>query len=214
MAVLDRPWWHRAARLTLLVLNNLLPWRWATARGEWFGPSPLPPLAATATAIAIGLGATAGAYLANTGGARPGDEAPVATRLRLWLLCVAFTVLANATFMSVQGAYLYYRTNLHSRVWASLALAMALDALARRSRRAAWTAAAVAVLFLAGGIAGGREHRDLLSRRVDAASRRAELARRSHAGAAGAARPGPATAFRHGPWQRRCPTWPATGRAC
>lgn len=154
VALLDRPWWHRLARLTLLVLNNVTPWRWATARGEWFGPSPLPPLAPTLVAMTLGLAATAWAF---RGLARTATEANTPPRLRFAWLFAVFTVLANATYMSVQGAFLYFRTNLHARLWASLALTVALAALSRRSPRHAWAAAGIAASFLAGGIAGGVE---------------------------------------------------------
>ena len=154
VALLDRPWWHRAARLTLLVLNNVAPWRWATARGEWFGPSPLPPLGPTLMAMTIGLVVTAAAF---RGLARVTADAGSPPRLRFAWLFAVFTVLANATYMSVQGAFLYYRTNLHARLWASLALTIALAALSRRGTRQAWAATGIAACFIAGGIAGGVE---------------------------------------------------------
>lgn len=154
VALLDRPWWHRVARLTLLVLNNVAPWRWATARGEWFGPSPPPPLVPTLAAMIIGLAATAGAFRSL---ARASVGAGTLPHLRFAWLFAVFTVLANATYMSVQGAFLYYRTNLHARLWASLALTITLAVLSRRSRRHAWAAAGVSACFLAGGIAGGVE---------------------------------------------------------
>lgn len=155
VAVLDRPWWHRSARLALLVLNNVTPWRWATARGEWFGPSPLPPLVPTLVAITVGL-AVVWMTFRSLARLAPPDARP---RLRLefgWIFG-ALAVLANAPYASVQGAYLYYRTNLHSRLWASLAIAVALAALSQRGRRQAWAAAGIAAAFLAGGIAGGQE---------------------------------------------------------
>lgn len=154
VALLDRPWWHRAARLALLVLNNVAPWRWATARGEWFGPSPLPPLVPTLAAMALGLAVTASAF---RGLARISPEPDAPPRLRFAWLFAIFTVLTNATYMSVQGAFLYYRTNLHARLWASLALTVALAAVSRRGTRQAWAAAGIAACFIAGGIAGGVE---------------------------------------------------------
>lgn len=154
VALLDRPWWHRAARLTLLVLNNVAPWRWATARGEWFGPSPLPPLVPTLLAMTIGVSVTAWAFRTL---ARQAADAGAPPRLRVAWLFAVFTVLANATYMSVQGAFLYYRTNLHARLWASLALTVALAALSRRGGRQAWAAAGIAACFVGGGIAGGVE---------------------------------------------------------
>lgn len=158
-AVLDRPWWHRVGRLALLVAHNVMPWRWALARGEWFGPTPWPPLRPTLIAIVIGLPVTAWTFRRlrrhdaadDTGApARPADW-------RVGVGCAAFAVLANATYMSVQLAFLYYRTHVHSRVWASLAITLGLALLARRGGRATWAAAAIAVLFLAFGIAGGQE---------------------------------------------------------
>jgi hypothetical protein len=154
VALLDRPWWHRAARLTLLVLNNVAPWRWATARGEWFGPSPLPPLVPTLGAMTIGVVVTAWAFRTLARQTAPSDTPP---RLGFAWLFAVFTVLANATYMSVQGAFLYYRTNLHARLWASLALTVGLATLSRRGPRHAWAAAGIAACFIAGGIAGGVE---------------------------------------------------------
>jgi len=154
VALLDRPWWHRLARLTLLVLNNVAPWRWATARGEWFGPSPMPPLVPTLGAMTVGVAVTAWAFRQLARVSTPSVTPP---RLRVAWLFAVFTVLANATYMSVQGAYLYYRTNLHARLWASLALTVALAALSRRGAREARMAAAIAACFIAGGIAGGVE---------------------------------------------------------
>jgi hypothetical protein len=157
IAVLDRPWWHRLARLVLLVAHNVMPWRWGLARGEWFGPTPLPPPGPTLTAIAIGLATAALTFRALR---RDDPEEAGVTRApdwRLGVVCAAFAVLANATYMSVQLAFLYYRTHVHARVWASLALTIALALLARRGGRSAWAAAAIATLFLTFGIAGGQE---------------------------------------------------------
>ncbi len=157
IAVLDRPWWHRVARLVLLVTHNVMPWRWALARGEWFGPTPLPPLWPTLTAMAIGLATTAWTFRGlrryDAGEARP----EAAVDWRLGVVCAAFAVLANATYMSVQLAFLYYRTHVHARVWASLAITIGLALLARRGGRSTWAAVAIATLFLAFGIAGGQE---------------------------------------------------------
>ena len=155
VALLDRPWWHRAARLTLLVLNNVAPWRWSTARGEWFGPTPLPPLGPTLVAMTCGVGATALAFRTLARAASACE--PRRVRWGVAAVFAGFAVLANATYMSVQGAYLYYRTNLHSRLWTSLALAVALAALSRRGPRQARAAAGIAAIFVAGGIAGGVE---------------------------------------------------------
>lgn len=175
VAMVDRPWWHHVARLGLLVLHNLAPWRWALARGEWFGPSPWPPLAHTAIAVAIGLATTVGAFRwLRRAPAGPRDDDP----WRGLTMAIAFaicTVLANATYMSVQLAFLYYRTHVHARVWWAMALALGLAWLARQGSGRARVAVAIAALYVGFGIAGGVERqvffRDAWTRhRVELAS--------------------------------------------
>lgn len=157
VAMIDRPWWHHVARLGLLVLHNLMPWRWALARGEWFGPSPWPPLAHTAVAVALGLATTAVVFRAlRRAAAGPRDDDP----WRGLAMAGAFatcTVLANATYMSVQLAFLYYRTHLHARVWWAMGLTLGLAWLSRAGAARARAAVAVATMYLAFGIAGGVE---------------------------------------------------------
>ncbi|MFN7976667.1 MAG: hypothetical protein U0P30_00935 [Vicinamibacterales bacterium] len=174
-AVLDRPWWHRLARLALLVLHNVTPWRWAWARGEWFGPMPWPPLGHTIVAVATGLATTAVVFRWLRGqpaGSHDDDPWRGMTMASVFATC---TVLANATYMSVHLAFLYYRTHVHARVWWSMALALGLAWLARQGVRQARVAVAIAVLFLGTGIAGGVERqvffRDAWTRhRVELAS--------------------------------------------
>lgn len=175
VAMVDRPWWHHLARLGLLVLHNLAPWRWALARGEWFGPSPWPPATHTAIAVAIGLATTVAVFgwlRRAPAAARDDDPWRVLTMAGAFATC---TVLANATYMSVQLAFLYYRTHVHARVWWAMALALGLAWLARRGARHARVAVAVAAIYLAFGIAGGVERqgffRDAWTRhRVELAS--------------------------------------------
>lgn len=157
VAILDTPWWHRAARLTLLVLQNVTPWRWASARPDWFGPLPIDWWPQALVAIAIGLATTAAVawWLHTTDREAGSAAAPSAARLALAF--AASAVVVNATYMAVHLAHLYYRTQLHSRIWVSLALATGLSVLSRRGPRHVRLAAAFAGVFVAGGIAGGQE---------------------------------------------------------
>lgn len=175
VAVLDRPWWHRLARLALLVAHNALPWRWALARGEWFGPTPWPPPGPTAVAVTVGL-ATVGLafHRLRRVPAGPRDDDPWRGLAMAGVFAIC-TVLANATYMSVQLAFLYYRTHVHARLWWSMALALGLAWLARQGARQARAAVVIATLFLGFGIAGGVERqvyfRDAWTRhRVELAS--------------------------------------------
>ncbi len=157
VAILDTPWWHRTARLVLLVLQNVTPWRWASARPDWFGhletawwPAAILPMVAGLASVS-----TVATWLRGQGR----DERVASGRSPVWLALAfaASAVVVNATYMAVHLAHMYYRTQLHSRLWASLALATGLYALSRRGPREARVAVGVVALFIAGGIAGGQE---------------------------------------------------------
>jgi hypothetical protein len=146
------------ARVTDLLAWNVTPWRWAMDRPQWFPPrgSVVPP--SVRWTIALGAGALAAWALFRRarwreGAGLSGEWAALAS--------VALMVAANAPFVGVQYAELYYRTHLLSRVFASMALAWLTAVAWSRARGAARVALAAAVAaWLSLGVSGALERQD------------------------------------------------------
>lgn len=152
---LDRAW-----NTFALFANNFLPWQWVFDRPVWgdVPPSVIPAWVYAAAALA----GTFAFVLAARGAEAPGDGLPAGgTRREMAVLGVALlmVVATNAAFAGVQFAEVFYRTNVVSRIPASLAVTLAASLLARRLRRPV-LALAVPAVFVALGIAGGVERQD------------------------------------------------------
>jgi hypothetical protein len=152
---LDRAW-----NTFALVANNFLPWQWVFDRPAWFDvpPAVIPGWIFAAAALAGTLACVREARAAET----PGDGLPAGdTRREMAVLGVALlmVVATNAVFAGAQFAEAFYRTNIVSRIPASLAVALGASLLARRFRRPV-LALAVPAVFVALGIAGGIERQD------------------------------------------------------
>lgn len=152
-------WPERAWRGWDLVRLNVTPWSWAYARTPWFATPPGAairpwlPAATGLAALAAGIAVLRRMPLAETrDDARPRNAA-------IALVCTLCLVLANATLMAVHLSEFAYRTQVFSRVWTSLVLAVGIDAATRRGPRrvAVVAASAVTAAFVAFGLIGGQE---------------------------------------------------------
>jgi hypothetical protein len=150
--------WRLAAALTA---HDFMPWRWAFRRPTWI--EHLPPLVPVwVYALAALAGAAAFVAAASAAGAASGAAAPDAERLRGWRVAAVLVLMIAAThlaFSGVQQAEFRCRTHFVTRLLASLLLALATEAAARRLR-APRLALALPVFFVGLGVAGGVERQD------------------------------------------------------
>jgi hypothetical protein len=166
-AIVPSSWTDRILRLADLFAYNFQPWVWAFARPQWY--APVHPHSSWFDGLLLAVVGAAVAAVAFVR-LRRGDQALVSQPragwpARAWLVAVfiAFTALANATFMAVHLAEFHYRTQLLSRVWASLALAAAVTIALDRGRVARFVAVGVGMAFIVLGILGGRERQAYFS---------------------------------------------------
>jgi hypothetical protein len=152
----------RQGRLAIaLTAHDFMPWRWAWRRPVWIEhlPALLPAwvyavaaLAGTAAFVASALAAPEAAE-----GEEPGDAG---RRVRRSAAVLALMVVAtHAAFSGVQLAEVRFRTHLVTRLLASILVALAARAAARRLRFPR-LAPALPALFVGLGVAGGLERQD------------------------------------------------------
>jgi hypothetical protein len=72
----------------------------------------------------------------------------------------AAAAASHAAFVGVQFWEAHYRTQIYSRIWCSMLLALVLAFVARRWPRARWFAATIAAAFVGFGVAGGLERQE------------------------------------------------------
>jgi hypothetical protein len=115
---------------------------------------------ARATAATPGLGSRTAAEPAPKAPPTPRLE-PAGRVLLLTALLALMALAANAAYASLPFADIHYRTQLASRIWASLALGALAGWAAVRWPRARGAVLAVPVLFVGLGTWGGLERQDL-----------------------------------------------------
>jgi hypothetical protein len=157
--------------------TDFLPWQWVFSRPTWFETLPrLLPASLLAGTAAAGVAALFILVGISPGRIRESDERRL---VRAGATCLLVVLAQHAAYAGAQLADRRFRTQLVSRVFASLLVAIAASLLARRLRRPA-AALALPAAFVGFGIAGGLERHDFfLSRwrreRVELASLLAEV---------------------------------------
>jgi hypothetical protein len=148
---------EHALRAGILLLNNVLPWQWALDRPA-FGARPLRvvPVAlwVLAALACLALFAVRARRLAAAPAPGPASRRALASLAVL----VSMGVASNVAFATVHFSDIFYRTHLLSRVFASVAIGAAIDALMRRRR--ALLGWALAAAFVGFGAAGALERQD------------------------------------------------------
>ncbi len=149
---------ERAGSAASLFAYNFTPWVWAFGRPQWFA-APAPALPTWLGPAFAALGGTWFAVLAwREARCTP---APARRPHLLWssIGCLLMALAACAPFASVHFSEVFFRTHLHSRVWASLALAGLVEAGMTHARSAGrrLLALAVPVAFTVLGVFGGVE---------------------------------------------------------
>jgi hypothetical protein len=144
-----------------LTAHDFMPWRWAWRRPVWIEhlPALLPPWAYVLAALA-GAAAFVAAIATTRAAARIAE--PENAERRVWRSAAALAVMVVAThaaYSGVQLAEVRCRTHLVTRLFASMLVALATEAAARRLR-APRLALALPVLFVGLGVAGGIERQD------------------------------------------------------
>jgi hypothetical protein len=145
------------ARTVALWLENFSPWRWPFARQAW---SLRPPALISAGWMAAGALIAAVLFLIRARTKTDGAAADGTNNLRLAALFATMAFAANAVYAAVWFSEIGYRSQILSRVWASLAIGIAAGWLVERwprSRALSW-AAVTAFVFL--GTWGGIERQD------------------------------------------------------
>ncbi len=160
-AIVAGSWLERVQRGLELVVLNFTPWEWAFARRSWFASPPsVIGLPVRLTLALVGVAVTAWTLLRATRG-MPLESSSAAPRLRRAVILVGFVVCANAPYAAVHLSEFRYRTELMSRVWASLAVAVVFAFL--QSRSSVWSrraGVALVLVFVGLGILGGLERQD------------------------------------------------------
>ena len=156
--------WERVHRVAAAFLHNFAPWSWGRSRRNWFPPLPavLPGWVRLWGPIAGSLAFLAGDRVARAGERADTGEREIGSRNFAFLGgFLAMALSCNATHGILQFSQFFYRTQILSRVWSSLAIALAADMLFR-SRAAAPRRAAVLLplLFVGLGIDGGLDRQD------------------------------------------------------
>ena len=153
---------ERLDRILSLWGENFAPWRWAFARPVWY---PRPPAAIPLWAMGLGAAVAAAGFAWRARKARhpEGPEAPepAARTLGLAAIFAAMALVANAAYAGLQMAEMHYRTQILSRTWASLALAVLAGWAVERWPRARAALLIVPALFVGFGVWGGLERQDL-----------------------------------------------------
>jgi hypothetical protein len=153
---------ERARNALAIVVHNFSPWRWVWGRPVWYDspPSLIPPWLYAGAALAGTFLFVLTAFRADaaSGDTEPADERGRA--VRVGAVALLFLVATNGAFAGVHTSHVFYRTHMISRVFASLALALATEELARRVPRAPRLALLLPAVFVGLGIAGGVERQD------------------------------------------------------
>lgn len=153
----------RIGRIWSLFALNFNPWSWGPARKNWFEaqPSLIPP----GLAIALSMGGTiaflfAGRRLRT---AREQGELPelnhMARMAIFGLLSLIMALASNAAYAMVQVSEYFYRTQIMSRCWASISIAIAAVAMSR-VRGLRKLEFGLPVLFVGLGLYGGLNRQD------------------------------------------------------
>ncbi len=148
-----------------LVSNNFVPWVWALSRRQWF--PALPPVISPVIKIVGSLFGTlafvgASAWYRNRSA---GEDSDAGTDL-LYVVgiiatCIVMVIGSNVTYVPVHFSNVFYRTHWVSRVWSSIAIAIA-SYWAFMSIRKSWRPAVLLVpsFFVFWGTYGGLERQD------------------------------------------------------
>jgi hypothetical protein len=146
------------ARAFGLWLVNFTPWRWAFARPAWWvRPASVIP----ASWMAAGSLIAASIFLLRL--RTKNDDAGLDDGRRSVLLAVLFVTMAlaaNAVYSFVQFSEIWYRTQILSRVWVSMAIGILAGWAARRKPLLRWIAYATVTAFVFFGAWGGFERQD------------------------------------------------------
>jgi hypothetical protein len=163
VALVPMTWGDRIARAWSLFSLNFEPWRWSLTRLNWFAPQGR----AVPVAFSVAVSA-AGAVLFLFAGIRIGRARTAEDRTcaKRWRQRLGFAVLAlimalasNAAFANVQVSEYAYRTQIFSRYWASIFIAIATSLFSEyRLLRHGRFVLPVAFVFL--GLYGGLDRQD------------------------------------------------------
>jgi hypothetical protein len=153
---------ERLDRILSLWGENFAPWRWAFARPVWY---PRPPAAIPPWAMGLGAALAAAGFAWRARRARhpeaPEAPEPAARTLGLAAIFAVMALVANAAYAGLQMAEMHYRTQILSRTWASLALAVLVGWAVERWPRVRAGLLIVPVAFVGFGVWGGLERQDL-----------------------------------------------------
>ena len=153
---------ERLDRILSLWGENFAPWRWAFARPVWY-PRPPAAIPLWAMGLAAALAAAGFAWRARRARHPEAPEAPepAARTLGLAAIFAAMALVANAAYAGLQMAEMHYRTQILSRTWASLAVAVLVGWAVERWPRVRAGLLIVPVVFVGFGVWGGLERQDL-----------------------------------------------------
>lgn len=163
VALLPMSWGARSLTAIMLFIYNFNPWAWGPGRRNWFPAAPpvIPAmlrlvLTAAGTLVFV-LGAL---WLWRSSTPSRGRLRGNLRYLGLLALCFLMAFATNASYASVRAADAFLRTQIASRYWASMAVALVAWGIARRWPRATPLAFGLPALFVALGLYGGLDRQD------------------------------------------------------
>jgi hypothetical protein len=160
-AIVRMPFRQFAGRAVHLYLENFRPWRWVFSR-PLFGARPLPSIPLPLQALLAAVAASAFFLRVRS---RPIDQNVSRNEAKKALPLVAlFAFMAlvfNALYARLPMAEVHNRTHLVSRIWVSLAIAIAAGWARDRWPRARGAIHLALALFVGFGVWGGIERQDL-----------------------------------------------------
>ncbi len=153
----------RGHRIAAAYFHNFAPWTWGRARRNWFPPPPsVVPGWIRLWAPVVGafafLGGTAW-FLVR----RRDLEREEESRKRDFTFLAAFLLMAlacNSTHGLLQFSQYFFRSQILSRYWASLAIALSASIVLRLRFSFRWLGVALPLVFVGLGIDGGLDRQD------------------------------------------------------
>jgi len=146
-----------------LFLHNFNPWAWGPARANWFasvGPVISQGLRVALAATACLAFLSVALVLWRDRRARGEGGDPTSSVPALTAMALLMALASNGAYAFVQDSQFFYRTQIVSRYWSSIALALLAFSIGRLAARRPWFALAIPAGFVALGSYGGLDRQD------------------------------------------------------
>jgi hypothetical protein len=157
---------QKVIRIMMLFTNNFTPWAWGFGWRHWFpAPPRLLPVSFRLALCTIGISAFAlvGFWLLRQKETRVDHSPKEKSRyVFIGIVCLLMAFASNAIYATSPGSGSYYRTQLVSGIWVSMAIALLAYGLAAFVFKHPSISLILPTFFVGFGIYGGLESQDYL----------------------------------------------------